>query len=207
VHPRKLERARWRAASSPTAWHCARPVVTSVSENPNTVSWPISPLGCLVYGLTFAHSTIWVGPCAGVFLPNFALPCGPNVALTYVVDGYLPWAGEAMVAVNALKNLVALGMKLWFCAMVNELGTAEDVRCCLWYFGSYFGVGCAHVSIWRGCKKDDCGMAIHQDRDYLYILGLTRCDLDYIVQCRRKKSEQCTLPFLRLQSVGSYFPY
>jgi uncharacterized membrane protein len=41
---------------------------------------------------------------------NFSIACGPNVALTYVVDSYLPWAGEAMVAVNALKNLVAFGM-------------------------------------------------------------------------------------------------
>lgn len=41
---------------------------------------------------------------------NFGLVCAPNVALTYVIDCYLPWAGELMVTVNALKNLVAFGM-------------------------------------------------------------------------------------------------
>jgi MFS family permease len=69
-----------------------------------------SPLGCILFGLTFAHDTLWIGPCCGLFLINFAIACGPNVALTYVVDSYLPWAGEAMVTVNALKNLVAFGM-------------------------------------------------------------------------------------------------
>jgi Major Facilitator Superfamily len=69
-----------------------------------------SPLGCIIFGMCFYHSTVWVGPVAGMFFINFAIACGPNVALTYVVDAYLPWAGEAMVTVNALKNLVAFGM-------------------------------------------------------------------------------------------------
>jgi MFS family permease len=69
-----------------------------------------APIGCLIFGLTFAHNTHWIGPLIGLFFVNFALACGPNVALTYVVDAYLPWAGEAMVTVNALKNLVAFGM-------------------------------------------------------------------------------------------------
>lgn len=69
-----------------------------------------APIGCIIFGATFANNTHWIGPCCGLFAINFGLACGPNVALTYVVDGYLPWAGEAMVTVNALKNLVAFGM-------------------------------------------------------------------------------------------------
>ena len=69
-----------------------------------------SPIGCIIFGVTFANNTSWIGPCFGLFFNNFALACGPNVALTYVVDGYLPWAGEAMVTVNAFKELVAFGM-------------------------------------------------------------------------------------------------
>jgi MFS family permease len=69
-----------------------------------------APIGCIIFGATFAHNTHWIGPCFGLFFINFGIACGPNVALTYVVDGYLPWAGEAMVTVNALKNLVAFGM-------------------------------------------------------------------------------------------------
>lgn len=81
-----------------------------------------APIGCIIFGTTFAHNTHWIGPVVGLFFQNFALACGPNVALTYVVDGYLPWAGEAMVTVNALKNLTAFGMSYGAVPWLMEAG-------------------------------------------------------------------------------------
>ena len=97
-----------------------------------------APMGCLAFGLTFANNTHWIGPCAGLFLINFGIACGPNVALTYVVDSYLPWAGEAMVTVNALKNLVAFGMSYGAVPWLMKDGWAK-----MW--GSATGISAAVI--------------------------------------------------------------
>jgi len=81
-----------------------------------------APIGCIIFGVTFANNTPWIGPLFGLFFINFAISCGPNVALTYVVDGYLPLAGETMVTVNALKNLTAFGMSYGAVPWLQQVG-------------------------------------------------------------------------------------
>lgn len=48
----------------------------------------IGPMGILIFGLTVAHKTAWIGPAVGYAMQGFGLVAVSNVVITYAVDGY-----------------------------------------------------------------------------------------------------------------------
>ncbi|RHZ60793.1 putative MFS transporter [Aspergillus thermomutatus] len=70
----------------------------------------VCPVGLIIFGYTVAHQQHYVGPAAGAAMSSAALTLVPSVMLSYVVDSYPHTSGEALVLVNASKNVVAFGL-------------------------------------------------------------------------------------------------
>lgn len=70
----------------------------------------ISPVGLVVFGYTVARSANYVQPAVGAAINAAGLTLVPSVMLSYVVDSYPHASGEALVLVNASKNIVAFGI-------------------------------------------------------------------------------------------------
>ncbi|GIC88950.1 putative MFS transporter [Aspergillus udagawae] len=68
------------------------------------------PLGLSIFGYTIAHQQHYIGPAVGAALSAASLTLVPSVMLSYVVDSYPHTSGEALVLVNASKNVVAFGL-------------------------------------------------------------------------------------------------
>lgn len=70
----------------------------------------ICPVGLIVFGYTVARQAHYVQPAVGAALTTAGLTMVPSVMLSYVVDSYPRTSGEALVLVNASKNVVAFGL-------------------------------------------------------------------------------------------------
>jgi MFS family permease len=73
----------------------------------------LGPLGVLIFGLTLAAKTHWIGPAVGYAMQGFGLTAVSNVVVTYSVDSYLPLAGEALVVVFVVRGVVGTVLALW----------------------------------------------------------------------------------------------
>jgi MFS family permease len=70
----------------------------------------ICPVGLIVFGYTVARHAHYVQPAVGAAFTAAGLTLVPSVMLSYVVDSYPRTSGEALVLVNASKNVVAFGL-------------------------------------------------------------------------------------------------
>ncbi|KAF7719710.1 Uncharacterized protein PECH_008896 [Penicillium ucsense] len=70
----------------------------------------ICPIGLVIFGLTFARHESYVTAAVGQAISAAGLTLVPSVMLSYVVDAYPRVSGEALVLVNASKNVVAFGL-------------------------------------------------------------------------------------------------
>ncbi|CAG7930076.1 unnamed protein product [Penicillium olsonii] len=70
----------------------------------------ICPVGLIVFGYTVANHQHYVRPAVGAAICAAGLTLVPSVMLSYVVDSYPRTSGEALVLVNASKNVVAFGL-------------------------------------------------------------------------------------------------
>ena len=123
------------------------------------------PLGYIIFDVASANNNHWMGPCAGLFLINFALACGPNIALTYVVDGYLPWVEEGIVKINALQNFARLRDELSCYSLVDDLWMAQDVETGFWYFVCPRFDQYSHVPVGQTCPKNDSRVEVYEAID------------------------------------------
>lgn len=74
------------------------------------VPFLLCPPGLIIFGYSFAHQRHYIGPAAGAALSAASLTLVPSVMLSYVVDSYPRTSEEALVLVNASKNVVAFGL-------------------------------------------------------------------------------------------------
>ncbi|KAF9893934.1 hypothetical protein FE257_008905 [Aspergillus nanangensis] len=74
------------------------------------VPFIVSPIGVLVFGHAIANRMHYAVPAVGQAMAASALALVPSVMLSYVVDAYPRTSGEALVLVNASKNVVAFGL-------------------------------------------------------------------------------------------------
>ncbi|GAQ11728.1 hypothetical protein ALT_9049 [Aspergillus lentulus] len=74
------------------------------------VPFLLCPIGLIIFGYSVAHQRHYIGPAAGAALSAASLTLVPSVMLSYVVDSYPSTSGEALVLVNASKNVVAFGL-------------------------------------------------------------------------------------------------
>lgn len=70
----------------------------------------INPIGLIVFGYTVSQLQHYVRPAVGAAIASSGLTLVPSVMLSYVVDAYPKTSGEALVLVNASKNVVAFGL-------------------------------------------------------------------------------------------------
>lgn len=70
----------------------------------------INPIGLIVFGYSTARLQNYVKPAVGAAIASSGLTLVPSVMLSYVVDAYPKASGEALVLVNASKNVVAFGL-------------------------------------------------------------------------------------------------
>jgi MFS family permease len=70
----------------------------------------VCPIGLVVFGYTVAQRQSYVRPAVGQAIAAASLTLVPSVMLSYVVDSYPRISGEALVLVNASKNVVAFGL-------------------------------------------------------------------------------------------------
>ncbi|THX54624.1 putative polyamine transporter [Aureobasidium pullulans] len=84
----------------------------------------IGPLGVITYGQCVAHKTTWVGPAFGFGMHAFALTALSNVVVTYVVDCYQAFAGEALVIVFVIRNVIACVLSMYSSDWIAEQGAS-----------------------------------------------------------------------------------
>lgn len=68
----------------------------------------IAPSGLIVYGFCLAQDTKWIGPAAGYAMHSFGFVSVSNIVVTYAVETYRPVAGEAMVILFIVRNVIAV---------------------------------------------------------------------------------------------------
>ncbi|KAI7198418.1 MFS general substrate transporter [Hortaea werneckii] len=73
-----------------------------------TIPALISPLGLIIYGQCFAHGKSWVGPSFGYAMHSFGFIASSNIGVIYAVDCYSDYAGEALVTIFVVRNIIAL---------------------------------------------------------------------------------------------------
>ncbi|KAJ5991773.1 hypothetical protein N7451_007497 [Penicillium sp. IBT 35674x] len=78
----------------------------------------IGPMGLLTFGLVIATGKSWAGAAIGYGMQGFGATAAANIAVTYVVDAYRPVAGETIVIVFVLRNvivcLISTYISKWF---------------------------------------------------------------------------------------------
>ncbi|KAJ6013697.1 hypothetical protein N7540_008288 [Penicillium herquei] len=78
----------------------------------------IGPMGLLTFGLVIATGKYWAGAAIGYGMQGFGATAAANIAVTYVVDAYRPVAGETIVIVFVLRNvivcLISTYISKWF---------------------------------------------------------------------------------------------
>lgn len=85
----------------------------------------IGPMGILLFGLSTANKTHWIGPAFGYGMQGFGLTAGSNILVTYTVDSYLPLAGEALVIVFTIRGVSGCLLSLYAYNWINAAGFAN----------------------------------------------------------------------------------
>lgn len=69
----------------------------------------ITTVGMALFGA--ASQRLWAWPSFYIItgLIAFGLTSVPSISMTYVSDAYFPMAAEALLLINALKNIIAFG--------------------------------------------------------------------------------------------------
>jgi MFS family permease len=82
----------------------------------------IAPVGIIIYGQCMAHKTIWVGQAFGYGMHSFGFAAVSNIAVTFAVDCYQAYAGEALVIVFVIRNVIALVCSFYSNAWIMQDG-------------------------------------------------------------------------------------
>jgi len=81
----------------------------------------IAPVGLIIYGQCLSHKTTWIGPAVGYALHSFGFTAVSNIGITYAVDCYENFAGEALVTVFVVRNLIAV-----MCSFYSNVWIQQD---------------------------------------------------------------------------------
>ncbi|KXL43707.1 hypothetical protein M433DRAFT_139156 [Acidomyces richmondensis BFW] len=81
----------------------------------------IAPIGLIIYGQCLSHKTAWIGPAVGYAMHSFGFTAVSNIAITYAVDCYQNFAGEALVTVFVVRNLIGV-----MCSFYSNVWIQQD---------------------------------------------------------------------------------
>ncbi|OIW30445.1 MFS general substrate transporter [Coniochaeta ligniaria NRRL 30616] len=82
----------------------------------------IHPAGCILFGVGGAHHIHWVGVCFGIIMVTTGIVMGATLALSYAVDCYKEIAGEAIITVIIIRNIIGFAFGYAVVPMVDSLG-------------------------------------------------------------------------------------
>ena len=68
----------------------------------------LAPVGLIIFGQCVAGRTHWIGPAFGYAMHSFGFTAVSNIAVTFAVDCYQDFAGEALVTVFVIRNIIAV---------------------------------------------------------------------------------------------------
>lgn len=80
------------------------------------------PAGCLLYGVGASYHIHWVGVVIGLGMIGITLPMGANLAFTYVLDSYKELAGEGLVSIILIRNMMGFAFGYAVVPMIQNLG-------------------------------------------------------------------------------------
>ncbi|KAL6230898.1 hypothetical protein BDW75DRAFT_248257 [Aspergillus navahoensis] len=83
----------------------------------------IGPMGVLCFGICSARQLSWVGAAFGYAMQGFGLTALSNIVVTYAVDSYQHFAGEALVIVFVIRNTIAMLLALYTVDWQQATGT------------------------------------------------------------------------------------
>lgn len=72
----------------------------------------LHPVGCILYGVGAAHGIHWIGLCFGIVIITTGIVMGSTLALSYCIDCYKEVAGEALISVVIIRNVIGKKPKL-----------------------------------------------------------------------------------------------
>lgn len=81
-----------------------------------------TPLALVLYGVSLEHSWHWSVPTIAMGLLNFSIAQATNISLVYIVDGYRPIAGEAVVTQLAFKSAFGFLLSFYTNSWIEETG-------------------------------------------------------------------------------------
>ncbi|KAF2765157.1 polyamine transporter [Teratosphaeria nubilosa] len=81
----------------------------------------LAPVGLIIYGECMAHKTVWVGQAFGYAMHSFGFTAVSNIAVTYAVDCYQAFSGEALVTVFVIRNVIAV-----VCSFYSNVWIQQD---------------------------------------------------------------------------------
>lgn len=85
------------------------------------IPFVLAPLGLIIFGEVMANQKSWVGAAFGYGMHAFGFTAVSNIAVTYAVDSYQTFAGEALVTVFVVRNIIAL-----VCSFYSNNWTARN---------------------------------------------------------------------------------
>ncbi|KAK5719971.1 hypothetical protein LTR15_007244 [Elasticomyces elasticus] len=86
------------------------------------IPFVLSPVGLIIYGECMAHHTHWPGQAVGYAMHSFGFTAVANIAIVYAVDCYQAFAGEALVIVFVIRNVIALVCSFYTNQWIAEKG-------------------------------------------------------------------------------------
>ncbi|KAL2826176.1 major facilitator superfamily domain-containing protein [Aspergillus pseudoustus] len=85
------------------------------------VALVVHPAGCLLYGVGASYGIHWGGIVVGLGLIAMTFPLGSCLAYTYVLDSYREMAGEGLVSVILVRNMMGFAFGYAVVPMINTL--------------------------------------------------------------------------------------
>lgn len=73
-----------------------------------TVPFALAPTGLIIYGVCLAKQDHWIAPAIGYALHSFGFAAVSNIVVTYATDCHLKRAGEGMVSLFVIRNVIAV---------------------------------------------------------------------------------------------------
>jgi MFS family permease len=70
------------------------------------ISLVLHPAGCLLYGVGASFHIHWFGVVFGLGMICVTIPIGSTLAYTYVIDSYRELAGEGLVSIILVRNMM-----------------------------------------------------------------------------------------------------
>jgi MFS family permease len=87
-----------------------------------TIPLILTTIGMALFGAGLEEQWSWPGLFVSFGLISVTLTATSSISMTYILDAYYPAAAEALLLVNALKNIIAFGFIYAVSPWVSKVG-------------------------------------------------------------------------------------